>query len=112
VGISLSTGSLWERVRPRPAAQPERVAGAGPETVRQAMDALADRVGGARGTRLKIAALRCADLQSLWFLRPSFMQAMAAECGEREARRRIADLDALFAQGWPGAPVSRPGALE
>lgn len=109
MGIPLSTASLWERLRPRPPAQPER---AGAETVRRAMDALADGVGGVRGTRLKVAALRCVDLQSLWFLRPSLMQAIAAECGELEARRRIADLDALFAEGWPGAPVSRPGALE
>jgi len=34
------------------------------------------------------------------------MQALAGAHGEAAARRRIAELDAVFLRVWPGAPVT------
>jgi hypothetical protein len=104
---------LWDRLRPRNPAAAAPAADRGQQTaaVRQVMDQLAGRIGGTRGTRLRIAVLRCEDLQGLWHLRASFMQALAADRGELHARREIAGLDALFVRGWPGAPVSGSAEL-
>jgi hypothetical protein len=39
------------------------------------------------------------------------MQALATGRGELGAREALAELDGLFRQGWPEAPVSRPARL-
>jgi hypothetical protein len=81
---------------------------ADPAAVRQAMQAMAESV---RAARLKLAIVRAPDLRALWFLRGSLMQVLAAERGELRARRDVAEVDALFTQAWPAAPVSRPAPL-
>ena len=56
--------------------------------------------------------LHCAgDSESLWHLRVPLMQALAAEHGEGRARWGLAQVDGVFLQLWPGAPVSRPQPL-
>ena len=77
------------------------------EQVRQAMRERAQEAPGADTARLMGAIERARDLQALWFLRSPLMQALATAHGESGARAALAELDALFRQGWPEAPVSR-----
>lgn len=51
------------------------------------------------------------DLESLWYLRPELMNAIAAECGEAQARNCLMGLTALFRDHHPGAAGSRFGRL-
>jgi hypothetical protein len=56
--------------------------------------------------------LHCAgDAASLWHLRVPLMQALAAEFGEVHARRSLSQVDGVFLQLWPDAPVCRPAPL-
>lgn len=98
---STSLSSLSQRRAPvRPAA------GADPEPVRDAMKALALNLREPAAPRLAAAIAARRDVAGLWHLRVSLMQALAVAHGEAAARRRIADLDAVFLRVWPGAPVT------
>ena len=80
--------------------------GADPEPVRQAMKALATSLAGPAAQRLARAIATRRDVAGLWHLRVALMQALAGAHGEAAARRRIAELDAVFLRVWPGAPVT------
>jgi hypothetical protein len=77
------------------------------EPLRQAMRALAREVAGTSTRRLAYAIETSRDVATLWYLRITLMQALAAAFGERAARERIAGLDGLFLQLWPKAPLTR-----
>ena len=96
-----SLGSL----APRRAAVPAQ-SGADPEPVRQAMQALAANLPAPAVPRLAAAIASRRDVAGLWHLRVALMQALAGAHGEADARRRMADLDAVFLRVWPGAPVT------
>ena len=51
------------------------------------------------------------DIESLWYLRPEIMNAIAAQCGEAQARSCLAGLTALFRDHHPGARSSRFAVL-
>lgn len=106
--LSLPWSGWFRLLEPAPAPGP---AAADIEVVRRAMRELALQAQDVPGVRLLGAIERARDLQSLWFLRSSLMQALAAGQGERGARAAMADIDPLFRRGWPAAPVSPPGAL-
>jgi hypothetical protein len=95
----------WDRRPPQPRF------GGDPEPVRAAMRALAREATGQKALRLALAIEVAQDLQALWFLRSSLMQALAAERGERHARTVLAGVDEQFRALWPDAPVSRPAPL-
>ena len=101
--------SLW--ARPRFLESGPACGGAPLESVRLAMRALVLELPGTSGARLLGSIERAQDLQTLWFLRSGLMQALASGRGESGARVALAELDALFRQGWPEAPVSRVAAL-
>lgn len=82
------------------------VSAAATQRVREAMRELA-ATGADRAGRLRYVIDDCGGLPALWHLRPMLMQSLASAHGEREARRRIATLDAMFLQAWPTAPVIR-----
>jgi len=82
------------------------------ETVRQAMRELVQEAPGASSARLMGAIERAHDVRTLWFLRSPLMQALATRRGELGAREAVAELDQLFREGWPDAPVSRFPVLE
>jgi hypothetical protein len=90
-------------------AAPQTPPAGDPAALRAAMRGLLQEAGmGSRAAvRVAVAIDRCTDLRSLWYLRPSLMQALAAERGEREARRAVAGLDPLFLAAWPQVPLSR-----
>lgn len=105
-----SWSSFWSRSRfldsqPLP-GEPARL-----DAVRGAMRELVMELPGASGARLLGAIERSADVRALWFLRSPLMQALAAGRGELGAREALAELDPLFRQGWPGAPVGRSARL-
>jgi hypothetical protein len=81
------------------------------DAVRRAMRELAQQAPGPAGVRLLGSIERAPDLQSLWFLRSSLIQALAAGRGERGAHAAKAGIDPLLPRGWPAAPVSSPGRL-
>jgi hypothetical protein len=86
--------------------------GAGVEAVRQAMRELVQEAPGATSARLMGSIERAHDVRTLWFLRSPLMQALATTRGELGAREAVAELDGLFREGWPDAPVSRFPVLE
>lgn len=96
-----SLGSLAPR---RAAALPE--SGGDPESVREAMKALAASLPAPAALRVAAAIATRRDVAGLWHLRVALMQALAGAYGEADARRRIAGLDAVFLRVWPGAPVT------
>ena len=68
----------------------------------------------ARGIEAALLRLRlhCAgDVTSLWHLRMPLMQTLAGELGEGRARWSLSQVDGVFLQLWPDAPVSRPAPL-
>jgi len=81
------------------------------DTVRVAMRELAMALPTATGARLLGAVERAPDLRTLWFLRPTLMQALANERGELGAREVLAEVDLLFRQDWPDAPVGHAASL-
>ena len=101
--------SFWGR--PRFVESGPACAGAPTDTVRLAMRELVMELPAGTGARLLGNVERASDLRSLWFLRATLMQALANDRGESGAREALAELDVLFRQGWPGAPVSRPASL-
>jgi hypothetical protein len=97
----------WSWYRPRATRAPA----ADLEAVRRAMQALMQELGATGSPRLARSLRLARDMHGLWHLRVALMQAIAAECGEGHARRRIRAIDSLFLESWPDAPVSRPAAL-
>jgi hypothetical protein len=91
----------------KPGRAAPRVLPAAAEPLRQAMRALARELGASCSPRLAYAIEASRDVASLWHLRITLMQALAATFGERAARERIAALDRLFLQAWPKAPLRR-----
>jgi hypothetical protein len=91
----------------RPAALPQCAADPGP--VREAMKALAASLPAPAALRVAAAIASRRDVAGLWHLRVALMQALAGAHGEADARRRIADLDAVFLRVWPAAPVTHQG---
>ena len=104
-------GLVMRWVHPRFADSAPALEDARLEAARQAMRALVQQVPGVPTARLMGAIERAADLRTLWFLRPALMQALAGTRGELGAREALAEVDGLFRQGWPEAPVSRPAPL-
>ncbi len=51
------------------------------------------------------------DIEGLWYLRPEIMNAIAAQCGEAQARNCLMGLTALFRDHHPVAASSRFGRL-
>lgn len=95
--------STWGWGPPPPAA----VGACDPAPVRAAMRQLMAGATGIQADRLLLGIAVAQDLGGLWHLRGGLMQALAARVGEAQARRHIAELDAVFLQAWPQAPVSR-----
>jgi hypothetical protein len=88
-------------------AEPARIGTGDPGPLRQAMQRTLLDLGGPRPRRLLIAIAGCNDVPGLWHLRGALMQAIAAARGEMQARKQVGELDALFVEAWPDAPVSR-----
>ena len=82
------------------------------DAVRAAMRRLAQQAPAAGTARLMGAIERADDVRTLWFLRSPLMNALAAQHGELGARAAVAELDRLFRERWPDAPVSRFPVLE
>ncbi|MFL6694985.1 MAG: hypothetical protein ACJ8GO_18715 [Ramlibacter sp.] len=76
--------------------------------------AMLGQLQAARGMDAALLRLRvhCAgDAASLWHLRVPLMQALSAELGEGHARWSLSQVDGVFLQLWPDAPVSRPAPV-
>jgi hypothetical protein len=101
----------WRWGRPRFVESAPLMESVGLETVRQAMRERVQEAAGAGSARLMGAIERAPDLRTLWYLRAPLMQALATVQGELGARAVLAELDALFRQAWPDAPVSRFAAV-
>lgn len=81
--------------------------GAVVERLRDAMQrALAEHLG-PDGQELQRQVRRARDIDSLWYLRPEIMNAIAAGRGEAAARSCLVGLTALFRGHHPGATASR-----
>ena len=107
--------SAWSGLRcwrPRFLDSAPSMGDAGVETVRQAMRELVQAAPGAASARLMGSIERAHDVRTLWFLRSPLMQALSSNRGELGAREAVAELDQLFREGWPDAPVSRFPVLE
>jgi hypothetical protein len=105
-----SWSSLWGRsqfIESQPVPDP----GLQVHALRVAMRDLVMELPGPSGPRLLGAIERCPDVRTLWYLRSPLMQALATGRGELGAREALAELDGLFRQGWPEAPVSRSARL-
>lgn len=81
------------------------------EPVRTAMRAVADEVSpeiaGTLGLRLAAAIDAAPDLAMLWALRMPLADALVLARGEPASRECMAELDTLFLEAWPDAPVMR-----
>ncbi|KRI00326.1 hypothetical protein [Curvibacter sp. PAE-UM] len=99
--------SFWALLGQPATEAPEAVV----ERVRGAMlSALVEHLG-PEGQELKQQVHFAHDIESLWYLRPEIMNAMAARRGEARARVCMTGLTALFKDHHPGAASSRFGAL-
>lgn len=99
--------SFWALLGQPETEAPEAVV----ERVRGAiLQALVDQLGH-DGGELRQQVHLSRDIESLWYLRPEIMNAMAARCGEAKARVYMTGLTALFKDHHPGAASSRFGAL-
>lgn len=79
-------------------------------TLEEARAAMLEALGDAGGSRREILQLRIrkvADARSLWELRPVVMQAVASIHGEREGRRRLAQVTEKFEGLLPQAAAPR-----
>lgn len=101
------SNSFWAFLG-RPAAEaPEAVV----ERVRGAMlCALAEHLG-QDGQELKQQVRYARDIESLWYLRPEIMNAIAAGRGEAVARSCLVGVTILFRGHHPGAMPARLGSL-
>ena len=112
--LKLSSWSSWSSLWGRSQfieSQPVPDDGVRIRAVRVAMRDLVMELPGASGARLLGAIERSPDVRALWFLRSPLMQALASGRGEQGARQAVAQLDGLFRQGWPEAPISRNARL-
>lgn len=99
--------SFWALLGQQETEAPEEVL----ERVRLAMHtALAEQLGH-DGQELTQQVRFARDLESLWYLRPEIMNAIAARCGEATARACLNRLTLLFKDHHPGAVSSRFGSL-
>ena len=99
--------SFWALLGP----QETEVPGAVVERVRLAMRCAVEEHLGRDADDLQRQLEYAQDLESLWYLRPELMNAIAAQCGEARARHCLVALTALFKGHHPGATASRFGAL-
>jgi hypothetical protein len=99
--------SFWALLGPQDIEPP----GAVVERVRLAMRCAVEEHLGREAEALQRQLEYAQDLESLWYLRPELMNAIAAECGEAQARNGLLGLPALFKGHHPGASTSRFGAL-
>jgi hypothetical protein len=96
------SSTLWPWFAP--AAEPADEAD--PQPVRAAMRACLHDARGPHALRVLRSVGVARDLRSLWYLRSGLLQALAAERGELHARHVLAEIDVLFREAWPAAPVS------
>ncbi len=80
------------------------------ERVCQAIQAALDEHLDQDGLELKLRVRFARDIETLWYLRPDIMSAIATHRGEATARKCINDLTVLFKNYRPSAAVSRLGA--
>ena len=99
--------SFWALLDPQDTEPP----GAVVERVRLAMRCAVEEHLGRDAEALQRQLEYAQDLESLWYLRPELMNAIAARCGEAQARSCLMGLTALFRDHHPGAAVSRFGRL-
>jgi hypothetical protein len=81
------------------------------ERVRDAIQAALFEQLGQDGVDLIVRVRFARDIDSLWYLRPEIMNAIASRCGEGAARACMTRLTLLFKEHHPGATSSRFGAL-
>lgn len=81
------------------------------ERVRDAIQATLFEQLGQDGVDLIVRVRFARDIDSLWYLRPEIMNAIAASRGEAMARKCMGGLTLLFKDHHPGAASSRFGAL-
>jgi hypothetical protein len=99
--------SFWSLLGQAEAEAPEAVL----ERVRQAMAvALVEQLG-QDGFEIMLRVRFARDIESLWYLRPDIMNAIATHQGEAAARSCMDGLTALFRGHHPGAASSRFGTL-
>ncbi len=99
--------SFWSLLGQAEAEAPEAVL----ERVRLAMQAAVLEQLGYDGFELMLRVRFARDIESLWYLRPDIMNAIATRQGEAAARSCMNGLTALFKDHHPGATSSRFGAL-
>ena len=101
--------SFWALLGQPQIEAPEAVV----ERVRLAMRrAVEEHLGlDARAKTLLRQLVSAQDIESLWYLRPEIMNAIASRCGESRARHCLLELTALFKGHHPGAATSRLGSL-
>lgn len=99
--------SFWALLGPQDTEPP----GAVVERVRLAMRCAVEEHLGRDAEALQRQLEYAQDLESLWYLRPELMNAIAARCGEAQARNCLMGLTALFRDHHPGAAASRYGRL-
>ncbi len=97
--------SFWALLGQPETEAPEAVV----ERVRLAMRrAVEEHLGlDAKAKVLQRQLVSARDLESLWYMRPEIMNAIAGKCGESRARHCLLDLTALFKGHHPGATASR-----
>jgi hypothetical protein len=99
--------SFWALLGPQETEPPGVVV----ERVRLAMRCAVEEHLGRDAEALQRQLEYAQDLEGLWYMRPELMNAIAAECGEAQARNCLLGLTALFKGHHPGASTSRFGAL-
>lgn len=99
--------SFWALLAPSDTETPQAVL----ERVRLAMRCAVHEHLGREAEALQQRLAYAQDLESLWYLRPELMDAIAAACGEAQARNCLLGLTALFRGHHPGAAASRSGRL-
>jgi len=81
-----------------PAAPAERI-----EAIRRAMLDALEQSDNPDHVALERKLLFAKDIAELWYARPELMNAIAARCGEAQARESLAAITSLFEQLRPGA---------
>lgn len=99
--------SFWAILGPQETETPQAVV----ERVRLAMRCAVQDHLGDEAEALQRQLEYAQDIESLWYLRPEIMNAIAAERGEATAHDCLTGLTALFRNHHPGARPSRFGTL-